>query len=78
MITKPDNFDVGFSYAVEVNLDGPDGNAFCLLAIASDLCHGLKKDYDLIGAEMKSGDYENLIAVFEREFGDLVIMYRAS
>jgi len=61
-----------------IDLTGPDGNAYCLLGYAKTYCDQLKgtKDWDKISAEMKSGDYENLVAVFDREFGDFVTLYR--
>jgi hypothetical protein len=32
-------------------------------------------EYEVLN-EMKSGDYENLLEVFDKYFGDFVIMYR--
>ena len=60
----------------KIDLTGPDGNAFVLLGIASNLCRQLKKDFKPIQKEMTSGDYENLINVFDREFGQYVDLYR--
>ena len=61
-----------------IDLTGPSGNAYCLLGIAKSYCNQLGdcKDWDKISAEMKSGDYENLVAVFDREFGSFVTLYR--
>ena len=61
---------------LSIDLTGPEGNAFVLIGYAKKLCHHLEKDPDAIMKEMTSGDYDNLIAVFEREFGSLVILYR--
>jgi hypothetical protein len=61
---------------IEIDLTGPEGNAFCLLRIAQNLSKQLGKDSKKITDEMKSKDYENLIKVFDREFGDFVILYR--
>jgi len=61
---------------IKVDLTGPDGNAFVLLGAASRLCKQLGKDFNPIQAKMMSGDYENLIAVFDEEFGDYVDLYR--
>lgn len=61
---------------IEIDLTGPHGNAYFLLAQAKSLCKGLKKDYEEISAKMKNGDYENLVKVFNDEFGDMVILYR--
>jgi hypothetical protein len=46
---------------IEIDLLGPDGNAFVLLSIAKDLSHKLNKDWDIIHSEMTSADYEWLI-----------------
>jgi len=59
-----------------LDLTGPQGNAFVLLGYASDLSKQLGLDHDTIQAELTSGDYENLISVFEKYFGEHVILYR--
>jgi len=59
---------------IEIDLTGPDGNAFVLLGIAKDLCHKLDLDWNYVHSEMTSGDYENLLQVMEHYFGDLIIM----
>jgi hypothetical protein len=61
---------------IEVDLTGPQGNAFYLMGLASELSKKMGLDKDEIIAEMMSGDYENLIKVFDRNFGNLVILYR--
>ena len=61
---------------IVIDLNGPDGNAFVLIGIASRLARQLGKDKAKIQADMTSGDYENLLNVMEREFGDLIVMYR--
>lgn len=57
-----------------IDLTGPDGNAFALMGYANRLANQLGKDSKAIIEEMMSGDYDNLIEVFEREFGDFVIL----
>ena len=64
------------SRKLEMDLTGPEGNAFVLLGRAKSLAEQLGKDASAITAEMKSGDHENLVAVFDREFGSLVTLYR--
>lgn len=59
-----------------IDLTGPDGNAFCLLAYASRWGKQLGKDTSDIHKEMTSGDYENLVKVFDREFGDYCDLLR--
>jgi len=65
-----------FKIGLEIDLTGPDGNAFVLMGYATRLARDLDKDADAILNEMKSGDYENLISVFDREFGSVVTLYR--
>lgn len=60
----------------EIDLNGPQGNAFCLLGIASDWAKQLGKDGKAITNEMMSGDYENLISVFDKEFGSICDLVR--
>jgi hypothetical protein len=59
---------------IVVDLTGPDGNAFALMGLASRLAKqlGIKSPT----AEMMSGDYENLLEVFDKHFGDHVILER--
>tara|TARA_B100000282_G_C31353482_1_gene318886 strand:+ start:264 stop:497 length:234 start_codon:yes stop_codon:yes gene_type:complete len=64
---------------IEIDLTGPEGNAFHLLALAEKL--GRKLGYDKskrerIYMEMTLTDYEGLIYTFDREFGLLVTLYR--
>lgn len=59
-----------------IDLSGPDGNAFVLMGKARGYAKQLGLDGDLIQEEMMSGDYENLIRVFDRHFGDYIILER--
>jgi hypothetical protein len=61
---------------IHIDLTGPHGNAFVLMGTAQDLAKQLGKDGAAITAKMMEGDYENLIRVFEKEFGDYVTLYR--
>jgi len=61
---------------IEIDLTGPDGNAFVLLGIAKDLCHKTGIEWSKVQAEMTSGDYENLIQTLDRYFGSIIVMYR--
>lgn len=61
---------------IEIDLTGPQGNAFYLLGAARKLAKQLDRDPEPILAEMQSSDYENLVAVFDREFGEFVTLYR--
>jgi hypothetical protein len=60
---------------IEIDLNGPQGNAFVLLGIAQDLSRKIGLDWDSIYSEMTSGDYENLLEVMEKHFGDFIIIY---
>ncbi len=62
--------------AIEIDLTGPQGNAFCLLGIACDLAKQLQLDKSAIVDDMKSGDYEHLVEVFDKHFGEYVTLYR--
>lgn len=59
-----------------IDLTGPDGNAFVLMGTAVNLARQLGKDGKAIREEMMAGDYEHLLSVFDREFGDYVILER--
>jgi len=61
---------------VEIDLTGPDGNAYNLIAIAGRLAKQLDLNKKKIQSEMMSGDYENLIKVFDSYFGEFVTLYR--
>jgi hypothetical protein len=61
---------------VEIDLTGPEGNAFVLIGYASKWAKQLGLDSKKIQEEMVSGDYENLIGVIEKYFGDYVTLYR--
>ena len=61
-----------------IDLTGPDGNAFALMAYAKRFATQLgwaDKGAALI-ADMMSGDYENLLEVFDNAFGEFVILER--
>lgn len=51
-----------------IDLSGPDGNANVLMGYAMDLALQLDKDPKPIIEKMMSGDYANLLAVFEQHF----------
>ena len=62
-----------------IDLTGPQGNAFFLLGQADVFAKQLKysqEERDQLQAEMKSGDYENLIQTFDKHFGNFVILER--
>jgi hypothetical protein len=85
---------------IVIDLTGPEGNAFFLLAQVRRFAHHSRVPEDEVEsamdglfeamgheelvtsrsekilAEMKSGDYEHLIEVFDRHFGHFVILER--
>lgn len=61
---------------IEIDLTGPQGNAFFLLGTAGNLAKQLKLDGKAIQSEMMGGDYEHLVETFDNYFGDFVTLYR--
>lgn len=64
---------------IEIDLTGPDGNAFALIAYAAHFGKEMGMDSTQINkiiTDMKSGDYENLLQVFDEQFGHIVNLYR--
>ena len=57
-----------------IDLQGPQGNAFALIATAEDLLSQLNQThlFEMMRTEMMSGDYDKLIGIFEKNFGDYV------
>lgn len=61
---------------MEILLSGPDGNAFVLLGTAQRLAKQLGLDAKAITTEMRSGDYEHLLQVFDQHFGHVCDLIR--
>jgi hypothetical protein len=61
---------------IEIDLTGPQGNAFALLGIARDLCLKTRLDWNVVHKEMTSSDYEHLIQTLDNYFGEIITMYR--
>ena len=61
---------------IVIDLTGPDGNAFALMAYADRFAKQLGLDHVTIKAEMMEGDYEHLLEVFDSYFGKFVILER--
>jgi len=60
-----------------IDLDGPDGNAWALLARARSFARQLGLDGKKSTDGMIKSDYENLIQVFDNYFGDFVVLERS-
>ena len=73
------------SNTVKRNLDlrGPDGNAYVILGIAKKFTDQLNKvdpekyNWDKIQIEMTKGNYKNLVLTFEEYFGDYIDIYNS-
>lgn len=50
------------------------GNSFYLMGLAKRISQKIGIDFNTILDEMMSGDYENLLRVFEENFSDFVII----
>ena len=59
-----------------IDLTGPEGNAFVLLGHAKNLAYQLGLDGEDIKKRMVSGSYDNLVEVFDKEFGEYVDLLR--
>ena len=61
---------------IVVDLTGPDGNAYSLLARARSYAQQLDLNDVAIIKDMMSKDYEHLVQVFDNHFGHFVILER--
>lgn len=61
---------------ITIDLTGTQGNPFYLLGTANNLAKQLGLNGAEIMEEMQSGDYENLLQVFDKNFGAFVTLYR--
>jgi len=55
----------------KIDISGPKGNAVSMIATAKSLCKQLNMEESVLD-DMRSGDYDNLLEVFEDAFGDYV------
>ena len=60
----------------EIDLTGPKGNAFYLLGQAKSLCKQFDIESSDILEEMQASDYDNLVEVFDYNFGEYITLYR--
>ena len=61
---------------IEMDLTGPQGNAYVLIGTAMNLARQFGYDDEMIKEQMMSGDYENVVQTFDKYFGEHVILYR--
>ena len=59
-----------------IDLQGPQGNAFALMGYADDFLRqmGRRDEFNAMRTDMMSGDYNNLLDIFEKNFGDYVTL----
>lgn len=61
---------------VEIDLNGPDGNAHVLLGMAKTWSKQLGLDFEQIRKDATSSDYEHLLSVLDSNFGKFVTFIR--
>ena len=61
---------------ITIDLTGPKGNAFYLLGAARNYAEQLGLDPKKVCNEMRENDYENLVKVFDKYFGEVITLYR--
>lgn len=61
---------------IVIDLTGPEGNVFVLMAYAERFAKQIGLDPEGIINKMMEGDYENAIQVFDMNFGEFVILER--
>ena len=61
---------------IVIDLTGPEGNAYSLLARAKSYAQQLDFNDTAIIKDMMSKDYEHLVQVFDNHFGHFVILER--
>jgi len=61
---------------ITIDLSGPEGNVFCLMGYAKRFARQLGLDGGEITADMMSSDYDHAVEVFDRHFGDFVILQK--
>lgn len=67
------------SRKVEIDLSGPEGNAYRLIGLAGNLgkATGMNKSQvKNIQSEMMLSTYDMLIETLEKYFGDLIVLYK--
>ena len=59
-----------------IDLQGPKGNAFFLMAQAEDFLRQMDRrdEFRQMRTDMMSGSYENLLSIFETNFSDYVTL----
>jgi len=61
---------------IEIDLTGPEGNAFSLLGKAKRFADQLELDWETVQKEMTESGYDHLVDTFDKYFGSFVTLYR--
>tara|TARA_B100001173_G_C15602091_1_gene385105 strand:+ start:313 stop:531 length:219 start_codon:yes stop_codon:yes gene_type:complete len=61
---------------IVIDITGPSGNAFSLMAQAKRFAIQLDLNENAILKDMRSGDYEHLLKVFDNHFGHFCTLER--
>lgn len=62
----------------EIDLDGPEGNAMMMLALADSTAHQLDYSEDerkKLKEDLMSSSYVHLVKTFDKHFGDYFTLY---
>lgn len=65
--------------SVEIDLNGSEGNAFVLLGYAkryAEMLDYTPEEVNGLLTDMRSKDYEHLVAVMDKHFGHFITFYR--
>lgn len=60
---------------IEIDLTGPQGNVFVLIATAKRLARQVSVDSDKVVKRMMRGSYSDAINIFDSAFGDYVTLF---
>ncbi len=61
---------------IEIDCNGPEGNAFAVLGACKDIARLLDMDWETIAKEAMSSDYDHLIETMDKHLGNYVTFYR--
>ena len=61
---------------MQLDLSGPEGNAFVILGTCRKLANQLGIDWEPIQKKAMSGDYENLLKIMDHHFGHYIDFIR--
>ena len=65
----------GENRRIEIDLTGSAGNIYYLMGCARTLAQQIGLDFEVVWDEMKSSDYVNAVMVFEKYFGETVVLH---